>query len=74
MNRLRIDPQPIINRFGRASQESIAEAVGVSRPTVSNWLTGRMLAIDLETLEKFVVACQVQPGAFFAWDECPPDQ
>lgn len=68
MATVRINPQPIIDRFGRASQDEIAQAVGVSRPTVSAWLNGKPKTIELDVLEKFVAACGALPGDFFIYE------
>ncbi len=66
MSKIKINPQPIINRFGRMSQEEIADAVGVSRLTVSAWLNGRPKTVELDILEKFCRACGANPGDFFS--------
>lgn len=65
MNQIKINPQPIIKKFGRASQEEIGEAIGVSRPTVSAWLNSSLKAVDLEMLGKFCKACDAMPQDFF---------
>jgi transcriptional regulator with XRE-family HTH domain len=67
MSKVQINPQPIVNKFGRASQEEIGKAIGVSRPTVSAWLNGNLLTVELEVLRKFCEACEVEPGAFFVF-------
>mgnify|MGYP002623147822 CR=1 FL=1 len=65
MNKITVNPQPIISTFGRASQEEIGKVVGVSRLTVSAWLNGRPKTVELDVLEKFCKACSVGPGDFF---------
>lgn len=65
MNKIKVNPQPIIDSFGRMSQEAIANEIGVSRLTVSAWLNGRPKTIELDILEKFCKACGVNPGEFF---------
>lgn len=62
---MKINPQPIIETFGRATQQTIANTVGVSRPTIYKWLSGDMLTVDLDVLGKLVVACDATPGDFF---------
>ncbi len=65
MCKIKVNPQPIVDAFGRMSQEDIAEAVGVSRLTVSAWLNGRPKTVELDILEKFCEACGANPGDFF---------
>lgn len=60
-----INKQPIFDTFGFAPKTEIAEAIGVSRHTVTAWLDGQPDRIELGTLEKFARACNVEPGAFF---------
>ncbi len=62
---LKFNSQPIIESFGRMTQEEIAEVVGVSRHTVRQWLHGSMSHVTFEVLEKFAIACNVKPGEFF---------
>ena len=65
MSEIQINPQPIIEAFGRASQEEIGKAVGVSRLTVAAWLGGKPKTVELDILKKFCYACNVDPGEFF---------
>jgi transcriptional regulator with XRE-family HTH domain len=62
MKEIRVNPNPIIHRFPRQSQEAIAEAVGLSRHTVSAWLRGDVARADLHTLAIWCDACGVEPG------------
>lgn len=64
MSKIRINPEPIIKTFGRATQEEIGKQIGVSRLTVAAWLNGKPKTIELDVLEKFADACGVEPGAF----------
>ena len=65
MDEIKINPQPIIDTFGRTSQENISKAIGVSRLTVSAWLNGRPKTVELDILTKFCRACGVKPCEFF---------
>ena len=62
---VKITPQPIIDKFGRATQQEIAKAIGVTRPTVAAWLRGEVRTVELAILTKFSRACEVEPGEFF---------
>ena len=69
METIKIDPTKIIQAFPRQSQEAIAEAVNLSRPTVSAWLRGDLAAVDLRVLAVWCDVCDASPGDFIKFEE-----
>ena len=69
MKTIRIDPSKLIQTFPRQSQEAIAEALNLSRPTVSAWLRGDLKAVDLRVLAVLCVACDATPADFIKLEE-----
>ena len=69
MKNIRIDPSRIIQAFPREPQEAIAEATGLSRPTVSAWLKGTPKAIDRRVLAVWCDVCDASPGDFIKFEE-----
>ena len=69
MENIWIDPSKIIQAFPRQSQEAIAEAVGLSRPTVSAWLRGDLAAVDLRVLAVWCDVCDCAPGDFIKLED-----
>ena len=68
MKTIRVNPYKIVHRFPRQSQEAIAEAVGLSRPTVSAWLRGDLAVVDLRVLAIWCDVCGAVPGDFLKVD------
>lgn len=55
------------------STERLAEIVGVSQPTISQWRSGRVAAPRLHHIERAERALNVEPGALsVAWGYAPP--
>ena len=69
MKTIKIDPTKIIHTFLRDPQEAIAEATGLSRPTVSAWLRGDLKAVDLRVLAVWCDACDASPADFIKLEE-----
>ena len=74
MENIWIDPSKIIQAFPRQSQEAIAEAVNLSRPTVSAWLRGDLKAVDLRVLAVWCVACDATPADFIKLEDAPDNE
>ena len=74
MKNIWIDPSKIIQAFPRQSQEAIAEAVGLSRPTVSAWLKGTPKAIDRRVLAVWCDVCNASPGDFIKFEDAHDDE
>ena len=69
MKTIKIDPTKLIQAFPRQSQEAIAEAVNLSRPTVSAWLKGDLAAVDLRVLAVWCDVCNASPADFIKLEE-----
>ena len=69
MKNIWIDPSKIIQTFPRQSQEAIAKAVNLSRPTVSAWLRGDLKAVDLRVLAVWCDVCDASPGDFIKLED-----
>ena len=69
MKNIWIDPSRIIQAFPREPQEAIAEAVKLSRPTVSAWLRGDLATVNLRVLAVWCDVCDCTPGDFIKLEE-----
>ena len=74
MKSIRIDPSRIIQAFPREPQEAIAEATGLSRPTVSAWLRGDLKAVDLRVLAVWCDVCDASPADFIKFEDAHDDE
>ena len=69
MKNIRITPEPILKRFGRAPARIIAGVTGLSRPTIYNWLSGNLDTVDLRVLAVWCDVCDASPGDFIKFEE-----
>jgi transcriptional regulator with XRE-family HTH domain len=62
---IRIEVQRRKERDGHGAQKALAEEMGVSSTSMSKWLTGARVRMDIDTIQAVAEFFDVEPGYLF---------